>query len=920
VAGAVLGVSLVAGAPALAQTGGTLAGRVRDAVTGDALAEARVAIPGAQRQALTDTAGGYRIRDVRAGWHRVSAARIGYRPMQRESVLVRAGETVTLDFQLQPIRVLDTLGAIEITARPDVVLDPLQTETRQTITARELRALPVSSLEEAVALSAGAVGESYRGGRLGQQSFILDGLGVKNRLDASTGGLGIRLPTDMLTEAALVTNGFSARYGQAISGMINVVTRDGGSRLTGRAAWESDRAAPASRDYGLDRLILAAEGPLPLGIRFVAAADATGRIDFDPVNAPPPPDARDPRGARPHLLPHNSGETVDLALKLRMPLGQRSTVRLFGLSSMEQRLLFDPALKYDAPHAPARRVTGSLASGHWQYTSTAGASGGLIADIRVARFEREFIRGQLADEPERRFGAITLGRMRFHGEALARARDTAAASQPIAGYGVPEFSDRSPWGVPAFFLAGGGRGSLAWNRFGESRAQVDLLFGGREADLLLGGDVARQRVTTFQRAIPSLAAGDSVPAATSADFRPVTAALYGEAQIRWQDLAVTLGMRWDHFDPGTALGGRQTRARNALGPRFAVSTVLRGATVVVSWGRFAQAPDFQYLVDAAFDDTVRTGRFRAGNPDLGHESATQYEFSVRARPGPNLALRLNGFVRRLDGLVASVPLGVAADSSIFGNTDYGNVVGFEVLFERELSDRWGLKAAYSLQRAEATATDAFQLWRRIRQDPAGELERPASVQFPLDYDRRHGLTVILQGRVPERGLPALASPFASLEAAAIFRYNSGLPWTRTNASGDTLIGLPNSNRLPAQQSLDLMLRRPVRVAATRGSVYLDLRNLLGRRNLVAVRRDTGTPGIAGAVLDAAALAAWQAHSEAIPYESPRYRPWADLDGNGVIEGQGELLPLFRAAAQDYGQPLFAFGPPRMIRIGVEWLF
>src|SRR5437762_12389567 len=39
----------------------------------------------------------------------------------------------------------------------------------------------------AVALSAGAVGESYRGGRLGEQAFVLDGLGVKNQVDASTG-------------------------------------------------------------------------------------------------------------------------------------------------------------------------------------------------------------------------------------------------------------------------------------------------------------------------------------------------------------------------------------------------------------------------------------------------------------------------------------------------------------------------------------------------------------------------------------------------------------------------------------------------------------------------------------------------------------------------------------------------------------
>ena len=48
-----------------------------------------------------------------------------------------------------------------------------------------------------------------------------------------------------------------------------------------------------------------------------------------------------------------------------------------------------------------------------------------------------------------------------------------------------------------------------------------------------------------------------------------------------------------------------------------MSTVLKDATFVASIGRFSQPPDFQYLVDAAFDDTLRTGRFRRGNPNLG---------------------------------------------------------------------------------------------------------------------------------------------------------------------------------------------------------------------------------------------------------------------------------------------------------------
>jgi hypothetical protein len=128
-----------------------------------------------------------------------------------------------------------------VTAPYDGVLDPLATATEQRISEADLRDLPVSTLDVALALSAGSVGTSYRGGRLGQESFILDGLGLKNQLDASSGSLGIVIPPDLLSEASLITNGFSARYGQALSGLVNVVTRDPGESWEGRAAYESDR-------------------------------------------------------------------------------------------------------------------------------------------------------------------------------------------------------------------------------------------------------------------------------------------------------------------------------------------------------------------------------------------------------------------------------------------------------------------------------------------------------------------------------------------------------------------------------------------------------------------------------------------------------------------------------------------------------
>ena len=519
-------------------------------------------------------------------------------------------------------------------------------------------------------------------------------------------------------------------------------------------------------------------------------------------------------------------------------------------------------------------------------------------------------------------GGLTGKRFHFLGEEMARAQD--ASSDPIPGLRTPEMTVASPWGVPAFFVGSGSRGELGWSRFGETRGQLDVTFGATDrVDLYAGAEITRQQVRTFQRALGYLPVGDSVPPVALSNFSPASSAGYFEAQLRLADLAFTGGVRYDQFSAGSELAQESRGSQRRLSPRVAVSTVLIGATFVASYGRFTQAPDYQYLVDAAFDDTTRTGRFRRGNPNIGFEDATQYELSLRVRPTPVTALRLGVYVKRLDGLVASVPIGIDPDSTIFGNADAGSVKGAEFLFEREMQGGFGLRVAYTLQQALATATDAFLLNRLISIDPVtGDTVRPARAEFPLDYDRRHTVTAVVRGQIPENAGPKLGGIrfWGGLESAAILRYGSGLPFTRTNAAGDSLIGLPNDARLPASMTLDLLVRRPIRLGGVRGGLYVDVRNLLNRRNIVTVRRDTGEPGLTAGGVDSLAEAAYQLHPEEIPFESARYRAFADANGDGYLSGREELFPLYQAAARDFTQPLFAYGPPRLVRLGVEVLF
>ena len=168
-------------APCSRKAEGAVAGRVHDEKQDRSLGSAQMLLDDVVG-AVTDTAGRYRYAAARTGWHqgRGTAHRVSGRGA-RQRVRARGGDDhggLRARGQSARARAAGGDGAGRRAARS--ACDGQRAEDH----AADLRELPVSSLEEAMALSAGSVGSSYRGGRIGEESFILDGLGVKNQLDA----------------------------------------------------------------------------------------------------------------------------------------------------------------------------------------------------------------------------------------------------------------------------------------------------------------------------------------------------------------------------------------------------------------------------------------------------------------------------------------------------------------------------------------------------------------------------------------------------------------------------------------------------------------------------------------------------------------------------------------------------------------
>lgn len=110
---AVLLGALIAGrADAQAQQG-TITGRVTDAITGQPIAPVQLSVIGTNLGTQANSQGQYTLRGVPAGTIEVRALRVGFAE-QRRTVIVAAGQTVALDFQIRAVAV--TLSPVVTTA------------------------------------------------------------------------------------------------------------------------------------------------------------------------------------------------------------------------------------------------------------------------------------------------------------------------------------------------------------------------------------------------------------------------------------------------------------------------------------------------------------------------------------------------------------------------------------------------------------------------------------------------------------------------------------------------------------------------------------------------------------------------------------------------------------------------------------
>jgi hypothetical protein len=219
----------------------TLSGRVLDA-SGGSVSKARVTVAntatGFVRTAECSDAGEYTVPALPAGEYTVSVEYAGF-GKQTKKVVLQVGQAPELDFTLSPGGVAER---VEVAVTSDLI-EPTRTEVSTVITERQIVNLPVNGrefIDFALLSPAVAIGDTTSGSTdvivepvtklsFAGQNIHYNFIAVDGADDISTAS-GIQRgtpPQDSVQEFRVINTDYSAEFGRATAGIVNIITRSG---------------------------------------------------------------------------------------------------------------------------------------------------------------------------------------------------------------------------------------------------------------------------------------------------------------------------------------------------------------------------------------------------------------------------------------------------------------------------------------------------------------------------------------------------------------------------------------------------------------------------------------------------------------------------------------------------------------------
>ncbi|MGE5351328.1 MAG: TonB-dependent receptor [Acidobacteriota bacterium] len=864
-------------------TTGKIAGRVVDAATREPLPFVNIVVVGTSMGAATDMDGYYSILNLAPGTYSLKASAIGYNATTVQNIKVSIDLTTKIDFELGETSVQLNQDVIVVAQRPLVTKD--LTASTSVIGANEISSLPVTEFQEVLQLQAGVVGGNVRGGRSGEVVYSIDGVPVTDVYD---GGTVVDVNANSIQEMQFVSGAFNAEYGRALSGIVNIATKDGDNNFTGTlntyfgdyASTHTDifRGINKFNPNSIHNYEGSISGPLIKNTLFFYANARyvyfggwlNGERRFNPWNitinnaTASDPSQRWNVVGYPTVVNPIDGKTyqaagdgalVSMNWNEKMYGQGKLTFKPIPEIKLTYNYIYDHVSYQDYDQAFTFNPDGNFKKFRWGNTNILSLTHTLGANtfytVNGSYFFKEYRQYVYEDYQDPRYtNSVLLG--------------------------------QQPNDIPTF-NTGGTQASHFKRTTGSLGLKFDLTSQITKSHQVKLGAEFNQHRLTFDNVNLIEQTGLQNPAVSGDPFtrmrlpdpnnpdenigidmyvrKPMEFSSYLQDKIELSELIINVGLRLDYFKPdgkiladptdpdiyrpknpanlAKTLEERRTywyknaSSKIQLSPRLGVAFPITDRGVIhFSYGHFFQIPNFDLLYtnpEYKFRATGTENFGIAGNPDLRPEQTVSGEVGLQQAFTDDISVDLTGFFRDIRDLAGTRAdeirmFGGAGRYSQYVNSDFGFVKGIIVTLSKRFSNNWSATIDYTLMTAKGNASDPAATRNQISSG-----QQPEMQILPLAWDQSHTLNATFSYSSPDNWGFSL-----------IGEYGSGFPYTPRRSINVSSL-LTNSEMKPATFNADLRAYKDfVLFENYRLSFFARIYNLFDIKNQVNVYDDSGT--------------------------------------------------------------------------------
>lgn len=875
-----------------AQNGGKIAGIITDKQTGEPMVGANVLIENTSFGAAADFDGNYVILRVPPGKYTVSVVYIGYQKTTYKDVEVLTDLTTHLDFAISP-EVFEG-DEIVVTAETPVIRKDL-TSVESRVQAEDIEKLPVQELGDLIDMQAGVTRDAggaihIRGGRSAEVGYMVNGISITDDFSRTQ---ALQVENGSIQELQVISGTFNAEYGNAMSGIINIVTKTGDNDFKANLEmWtadhvlgdlfnfgkQTDRQKRRSETfYNLDKISPAdnynfqgnISGPLiPNKLTFFATVRRYysdgwlyGQNRYKPQG---------------EMGVNEDGDTVLVVAEGDgRPVAMNYTDRWSGQASLD-----------------------------WQLSSWLKFRVDVLGSREKKNYYNHYVRyNPLGDRADNEQGLTVISKLTHQlGQKTFQELTFAYKYNDLVSVlyddvNDPRYAEPDPTSIVV--------GVQQFSRYGNDLSRFKRYSQSKIAKWELTSQVSKrnqmktgidlQYDEVFYNSYTPLFNHDwtspderfSIPSTDELGHdrftrNPFKLAAYVQDKVEYESLIINLGLRFDLFDANgkvpadskdpslispynilnvyNDLNGngeidenefvdenkktiadrrsywyKDTKAKYLLSPRVGIAYPISERGVVhFSYGIFQQIPDYSmlYVGDQIklSDASGVNGVF--GNPDLKPQRTIMYELGLQQQFTDNLSIDVTGYFRDIRDWT----------STSYAIPTYRPDVSYVVFTNRDFANVRGITLSVDRKLANYfafTVDYTYQITEGTNSDPTQEFfatqsgEEPTKTLTPLNWDQRHAINANLFVGTGDYG--------ASLTA----NFNSGQPYTPSLVTGtrtgqSIISGLrSNSRSKPNQFNLDFNVFKNIKYAGMNFQLFLKVFNLLDSDNPVNIFTDTG---------------------------------------------------------------------------------